>query len=289
MHLLFSFLVNQHMMLALARQRAAPLADIIRRLPEVPPGGQWLNFLRNHDEIDLGRLSDEEREEVYEAFGPEEKMRAYGRGIRRRLAPMLDNDRRRLELAFSLLFTLPGTPMLQYGDEIGLGDDLALPERECARTPMQWSGEKNGGFSTAARTVRPVISDPIYGYRRVNVEAQRRDPQSFINWVERKIRMRRECPEISWGAWRILDAEASGVLAMRYDFAGQTLVILHNFTTKSRVARLDLHAAGTRKLTDLLWTNDSRVDEAGRHHIQLEPYGYRWFRGGGIDHNVPRD
>ena len=130
-----------------------------------------MNFLRSHDELDLGRLTDAQRERVFRAFGPEKEMQLYNRGIRRRLAPMLDNDRRRLELAFSLLFTLPGTPMLQYGDEIGIGDDLSLPERECARTPMQWSSEPHGGFyHRRQRPVLPVIADPIYGYHRVNVE-----------------------------------------------------------------------------------------------------------------------
>ena len=119
------------------------------------------------------------------AFGPEKRMQLYDRGIRRRLAPMLGNDRRRLELAFSLLFSLPGTPMMQYGDEIGIGDDLRLPERECARTPMQWTAEQHGGFSRAQKVVRPVIDDPIYGYQRVNVMAQRRDPDSLLNWTER--------------------------------------------------------------------------------------------------------
>jgi maltose alpha-D-glucosyltransferase/alpha-amylase len=202
---------------------------------------------------------------------------------------MLDNDRRRLELAFSLLFTLPGTPMLQYGDEIGLGDDLSLPEREAARTPLQWSAEVNGGFSTARRTVRPVVSDPIYGYHRVNVEAQRRDPESLLNWMERKIRMRRECPEISWGDWRVLEAGLPGVLVMRYDWRGHTLVIVHNFTPKSRALRLDAGTAGAGRLIDLLWTNDSMADEHGRHVIELGPYAYRWFRAGGTDRSVPRE
>jgi maltose alpha-D-glucosyltransferase/alpha-amylase len=169
-----------------------------------------------------------------------------------------------------------------------MGDDLSLPERECARTPMQWSGGRNGGFSTASRTVRPVISDPIYGYRRINVEAQRRDPHSLLNWIERKIRMRRECPEISWGDWKIVDPGAPGVLAMRYVFNGHSLLILHNFTPKSRIARIGADVAGHRALVDLLWTNDARADENGRFAIQLEPYAYRWFRAGGPDHLAPR-
>ena len=288
LQMMLNFPVNQRVFYAMATGDVRPLVRALEATYHRPPAAQWVNFLRSHDELDLGRLTGTQRQRVFDAFGPEKEMQLYDRGIRRRLAPMLDNDRRRIELAFSLLFTLPGTPMVQYGDEIGIGDDLALPEREAARTPMQWSGEKQGGFSTADRTVRPVISDPIYGYHRVSVEAQRRDPHSLVNWVERKIRMRRECPEISWGDWKIVDPGTPGVLLMRYDWRGHTLLIVHNFTPKSRVARLDAATAGSAFLTDLLWTNDSEADENGRHLIQLDPYAYRWFRGRGMDRSVPR-
>ncbi len=194
LQMMLNFPVNQRLFYALATGDIRPLVRALEATYERPQAAQWVNFLRSHDELDLGRLTPAQRERVFAAFGPTKEMQLYDRGIRRRLAPMLDNDRRRLELAFSLLFTLPGTPMLQYGDEIGIGEDLTLPERESARTPMQWSSEKHGGFTTADRPVRPVVSDPIYGYQRVNVEAQRRDPQSLVNWVERKIRMRKECP-----------------------------------------------------------------------------------------------
>ena len=194
LQLMLNFPVNQRLFYAMATGDIKPLVRALEATYERPQAAQWVNFLRSHDELDLGRLTPAQRQRVFEAFGPTKEMQLYDRGIRRRLAPMLDNDRRRLELAFSLLFTLPGTPMLQYGDEIGIGDDLSLAERECARTPMQWSAETHGGFSTADRPVRPVVSDPIYGYKRVNVEAQRRDPQSLLNWVERKIRMRPRMP-----------------------------------------------------------------------------------------------
>ena len=153
---------------------------------------------------------------------------------------------------------------------------------------MQWSAERHGGFSTAERTVRPVIDDAMYGYQRVNVEAQRRDPGSLLNWIERKIRMRRECPEISWGSWRVIDPGVPGVLVMRYDWGGHVLVILHNFTPRSRVARLTIADAGDGELRDLLGTNDSTADGNGRHAVQLEPYAYRWFRSRGADRSVPR-
>jgi maltose alpha-D-glucosyltransferase / alpha-amylase len=286
LQLMLNFPVNQRLFYAMATGDIRPLVRALEATYRRPRAAQWVNFLRSHDELDLGRLTDAQRQRVFGAFGPSKDMQLYDRGIRRRLAPMLDNDRKRLELAFSLLFTLPGTPMLQYGDEIGMGDNLALPERECARTPMQWSEDVNGGFSMAKRTVRPVIDDPIYGYRRVNVEAQRREPDSLLNWVERKIRMRRECPEISWGDWRIIEVDQPGVLVMRYMYGGHELVILHNFGRKPRAIVFD---AGSPRLIDLLAANDSHVRENGKHVIELESYGYRWFRAGGPDRSVPRE
>jgi maltose alpha-D-glucosyltransferase / alpha-amylase len=277
LQMMLNFPVNQRVFYALATGDIRPLVRALEGTYQRPPAAQWVNFLRSHDELDLGRLTEAQRARVFEAFGPTKETQLYDRGIRRRLAPMLDNDRRKLELAFSLLFTLPGTPMLQYGDEIGLGDDLSLPEREAARTPMQWTPERHGGFSTARRTVRPVISDPIYGYQRVNVQRQRRDPSSLLNWMERKIRMRRECPEIGWGNWEILKVDAPGVLVMRYDWNGRSLVILHNFTSSPRAVRLPAKVKSP-VLIDLLWNNDSRAGESGRHVVRLQPYDYRWFR-----------
>jgi len=290
--MMLNFAVNQRLFYALATEDIKPLVRALEATYNRPPAAQWVNFLRSHDELDLGRLTDTQRERVFKAFAPAKEMQLYNRGIRRRLAPMLDNDRRKLELAFSLLFTLPGTPMLQFGDEIGLGDDLSLPERECARTPMQWSDDPHGGFTTGKRPVLPVISDPIYGYQRVSVEGQRRDPHSLLNWMERKIRMRKECPEISWGDWKILKTDQPGVLVMCYEWDDHTLVTLHNFTAKPCAVVLDRGAVGgdtgTGKLVDLLATNDSRADENGRYVVELQPYDYRWLRAGGIDRNVPR-
>jgi maltose alpha-D-glucosyltransferase/alpha-amylase len=287
LQMMLNFAVNQRLFYALATEDVRPLARALEATYKRPPAAQWVNFLRSHDELDLGRLTDAQRERVFRAFAPAKEMQLYHRGIRRRLAPMLDNDRRKLELAFSLLFTLPGTPMLQFGDEIGLGDNLSLPERECARTPMQWSSDPHGGFTTGKRPVLPVISDPIYGYQHVNVESQRRDPHSLLNWMERKIRMRKECPEISWGDWRILQHDQPGVLVMRYEWNKRTLVTCHNFTAKPRAIMLDRAAVAARvgdgKLVDLLAQNDSRADEHGRYMVQLQPYDYRWFRAGGID------
>src|SRR5690606_38636139 len=153
---------------------------------------------------------------------------------------MLGNDRRRLELAFSLLFSLPGTPMLQYGDEIGIGDDLSLPERNCARTPMQWTHERHGGFSKAEQVVRKVIDDPEYGFQQVNVADQRRDRDSLLNWTTHMIRTRRGCPEISWGKVTVLAAGAAEVLILKYTWRSTELVVVHNFAAAPRVAELAL-------------------------------------------------
>jgi maltose alpha-D-glucosyltransferase/alpha-amylase len=245
-----------------------------------------VQFLRSHDELDLGRLSEEQREKVFDAFGPTKRDQLYNRGIRRRLAPMLNNDRRHLELAFSLLFSLPGTPMMQYGDEIGMGDDLRLPERECARTPMQWTSDAHGGFSTARRTIRPVIRDEVYGYQRVNVADERRDPGSLLNWTERIIRMRKECPEISWGDFEIVRTNAPGVLAIRYDWRGTSLLTLHNFDKRAQTVRVKVGCERDNLLADVFNSHHSRSQNDGTHRIRLEPYAWRWFRVGAIDNTL---
>ena len=198
MQMMFNFHANQNLFYALASGDARPLAAALKVTKPRPATAQWGLFLRNHDELDLGRLTEEQRQTVFEKFGPDKNMQLYDRGIRRRLAPMLGGDRRRLELAYSLMYTLPGTPVLRYGDEIAMGDDLSLPERNCARTPMQWSTEPNAGFTKHAKPKNPVIDKGPFGYDHVNVAMQRRDPQSMLNWTERMIRMRKEVPEIGW-------------------------------------------------------------------------------------------
>src|SRR3954453_3548667 len=166
LQMMLNFPVNQRLFYALATGDLDPLIRALEDTRRRPRNAQWVQFLRSHHELDPGRLTPEQRQKVFDAFGREKRMQLYDRGIRRRLAPMLGNDRRRLELAFSLLFSLPGTPMMQYGDEIGMGDNLRLPERECARTPMQWTDERHGGFSRAKQVVRPLVHDKIYGYKK---------------------------------------------------------------------------------------------------------------------------
>ena len=286
LQMMLNFPVNQRLFYALATGDLRPLVRALEDTRAIPRHAQWVNFLRSHDELDLGRLTERQRQRTFDAFAPEPGMQLYDRGIRRRLAPMLNNDRRRLELAFSLLLTLPGTPMIQYGDEIGMGDDLSLPERECARTPMQWSDEVNGGFSRAGKPVRPVIDDPIYGYRRVNVAEQRRDPDSLLNWMGRAIRLRKECPEISWGDWSLLGSDVNDVLVMRYEFDGRAVVTAHNFGERPRAVTLQSRQVGAELLVDMLASGHSTA-ENGRHVLELPPYCYRWYRVGGLDRLAP--
>jgi len=287
LQMMFNFWVNQHLFHALATGDVRPLADALRATRRLPVGAQWAQFLRNHDELDLGRLTDEQRARVFERFAPDEGMRLYGRGIRRRLAPML-GDRPHLELAYSMLFSLPGTPVLRYGDEIGMGDDLSLPQRDAVRTPMQWSHEPQAGFSTAQATVCPVIADGVWSYRRVNVEAQQRDPASLLNWTGRMIRLRKECPEIGWGEWTLLATGSPHVLAMRYDWRGNSLVVVHNFAAEPQAVRLRPGVEGGERLVDLLVEEESRASGSGEHRLAIDAFGYRWFRVGDLNYALGR-
>ena len=286
--MMLNFPVNQRLFYALATGDIGPLVQALEDTRRRPRNAQWVQFLRSHDELDLGRLTAEQRHKVFDAFGPQKRMQLYDRGIRRRLAPMLGNDRRKMELAFSLLFSLPGTPMMQYGDEIGIGDNLRLPERECARTPMQWTSERHGGFSRARRVVRPVISDSVYGYQKVNVAFQRRDPQSLLNWTERIIRMRKECPEISWGDFVILRTSAPEVLVLRYDWRDTSLVTLHNFSSARQRIKVRIEAPRDSLLVELFDGHHSQVQNDGSHRIDVGPYGWRWFRVGSADNVLDR-
>jgi maltose alpha-D-glucosyltransferase/alpha-amylase len=286
-HMMFNFFVNQHLFYALATADIAPLVDALRATKKLPPTAQWAQFLRNHDELDLGRLTDDQRAKVFARFGPTPEMQLYSRGIRRRLAPMLGTQRQ-LELAYSVMFSLPGTPVLRYGDEIGMGEDLALNERDAVRTPMQWNNEPQAGFSTSPHLVHPVISTGPYTYEQINVEAQRRDPGSLLNWTACMIRLRTECPEIGWGDWEILRTGAPSVLAIRYDWRGNALVVVHNFADKPQEVRIKPGVAGGARLVNLLVHNESNADETGVHRIALEAYGYRWYRVGGLNHILSR-
>jgi maltose alpha-D-glucosyltransferase/alpha-amylase len=290
LQMMFNFQVNQNLFYALAAVDARPLVKALNATRGKPATAQWGMFLRNHDELDLGRLSAARRQIVFDAFGPEPSMQLYGRGIRRRLAPMLQGDRRRWELAYSLLMTLPGTPVVRYGDEIGMGDDLRLPERNCARTPMQWSNEPHGGFTKSDHPILPPISDGPYGFDLINAADQRRDPDSMLNWSERIMRMRKEIPEIGWGSFTALSTGRPEILALRYDWRNNAVLFVHNLAAHPREVslRLEANRTGEPDLINLLSGNHSHPNDTGEHHISLEPYGYRWFRVGGLDYLLTR-
>ena len=282
LHMLFNFHLNQQLFLALASRDARPIAKALEETRTKPDTAQWGIFLRNHDELDLGRLTEDERERVFEAFAPEPEHRLYGRGIRRRFAPMLDGDRTRLELAYSLMMTLPGTPVLRYGDEIGMGDDLSLPQRTAARTPMQWSDERLGGFTTHDEALLPVISDERYGYHRVNVACQRREPESFLNWFERVIRMRKEIPDVGRGRYTVIEHDEPAVLILRYDWRDDVVVFVHNLAGEAREVSFGLGNAHAKEslLVDLLGDRHECADPEGSHSFVMNPYGYRWYKVG---------
>jgi maltose alpha-D-glucosyltransferase/alpha-amylase len=281
MQMLFGFIVNQQMMLSFVREEATPLINALKSLPPVPKVGQWAIFVRNHDELTLDKLTPEEQEEVADQFAPDrEQMWIFDRGIRRRLPPMVEGDMRRIQLAYSLMFTLPGTPVLFYGEEIGMGEDLSLDERNSTRTPMQWSDEYNGGFSDAPsdRLFRPVISEGEFSYHRVNVVDQRRDPKSLLNWMERAIRMRKECPEFGWGKWQILDTGNPQVFAHRCEWRGGVVIAFHNFSSQPCTVTLSPEQDKDRHLVELLGDCPYERLERASREIHLESYGFRWFR-----------
>jgi len=288
LQMMFNFAVNQHLFYALASGDSRPLVKALAATRMSEATAQWGQFLRNHDELDLGRLTEKQRQTVFAAFGPDKDMQLYDRGIRRRLAPMLQGDRRRLELAYSLMMGLPGTPVLRYGDEIGMGENLRLPERNCARTPMQWSAEPQGGFTKSEKPILPVISGGAYGFEHVNVAQQRRDPDSLMNWMERMIRMRKEAPEVGWGGFNVLQTRKPEVLAIRYDWRNNSVVVVHNLSAEPREVLLDVGVTDSRCLVNLLSQEKSDADAAGKYRLLLEPYGYRWYRVGGLDYILKR-
>ncbi|MGV9599214.1 alpha-amylase family protein [Streptosporangium sandarakinum] len=274
--LCFDFIAMQRFHLSMARENPRVLAEALRERPEPPDDAQWAMFVRNHDELTLDKLTDAERQEVFDAFGPDKDMQLYGRGLRRRLPPMLDGDTRRLKLAYSVLFSLPGTPVLFYGEEIGLGENLAGEGRMAVRIPMQWS--PSGGFSPDPKVSVPS-PDGRFGPRNVNVSDQRRDPDSLLHWMTLLIERYRESPELAWGSYEVLDTGDDAVLAHRADAEGGTVVAVHNFA--GREAEVELVLKGLDHcdvLVDLLVDGTQELPPDGRVRFALEPYGTRWLR-----------
>lgn len=277
MHMLFNFYVNNYLFLAFARGEATPVKKALQQMSQTDTMEQMGIFLRNHDELNLDKLSDKEQEEVFEAFAPKEDMKIFGRGIRRRLAPMLNGDRQRMELAYSLLFTLPGTPILRYGQEIGMGEDLSMEGRSSVRTVMQWSSNKNGGFSDAPKKklVRNVVSKGDFGYKKVNVNDQHRDPDSFLNWIGRAINFRKEFPEFGWGDYNLIDTGDDRVLGITRKSDKGMAISFHNFSNEDVTIKVKFEEA--EEIEDIFGNKryDSFKPDTGE--INLTPYGYRWL------------
>ncbi|RCK70658.1 trehalose synthase [Desertihabitans brevis] len=279
LQMMFDFITMQRTYLALARADAGPLVEALTARPALPPGCQWATFLRNHDELTLDKLTEEERQEVFAAFGPEPEMQVYGRGLKRRLPPMLDGDPRRVRLAYSLMFSLPGTPTLFYGEEIGMGEDLAAHGRMAVRTPMQWSDGANGGFSTAPaeQLVQAVVADG-YGPRFVNAAAQLHDPDSLLSFVKALISVRRSCPELGWGTLEVVPTEHPAVLVHRCDLDDSSVLAVHNLSADP--VTVPVRLGGTEdehRIIDLL-SHEVVSPEGEELEMALAGYGHRWLR-----------
>jgi maltose alpha-D-glucosyltransferase/alpha-amylase len=281
LHMLFDFILNGTLMYSLASEDAKPIVSVLRDGPLLPEPAQWTTFLRNHDENDLSRLSPEERAVVYAAFAPDESMRLYNRGIRRRMAPMLNNDRRRLEMIYALQFSVRGTPMLRFGEEIGMGEDLSLPGRLAIRTPMQWSAGPNAGFSTAPpeRLVRKVISGGEYGYERVNVTAQRQDPGSLLSWFERMIHTLRECPESGSGSCEPVDKGVPPHVMAHVSERGERAVLfLHNLSNRPAMVDVPEVTRHDSEPVSMFADQDYDPPSPDLRGLPVAGYGYRWIR-----------
>jgi glycosidase len=277
----FDFIGMQNLYLSLARHDARPLARALRTRPATDPGSQWATFVRNHDELTLDKLSDKERDEVFAAFGPEPEMQLYGRGLRRRLPPMLDGDPRRVKMVYSLLFSLPGTPVLFYGEEIGMGENLDIDGRLAVRTPMQWTDQRNGGFSRAAPSrLRRPLTEGAFGPEHVNVAAQRGDPDSLLAFIALLIKRYRESPELGWAQFRVLDQPHHHVLAHECVHDDRRVVAVHNLRAESCTVPLALDDCdSSHHLLDLLQDSGNvPIDDRGRLELTLDGYGYRWLR-----------
>ena len=274
LHLQLGFLINQRLWLSLARGEAAPLEDLIRRLPVPPHDSGWATFLRNHDELTLDKLDESERDDVFAAFAPSEDMRIYGHGIRRRAASMLGGDGPRLRMAWSLTLSLPGTPVILYGDEIGMEEHLPLEGRMSVRTPMQWSNGASAGFSAAApdALVRPLAGGPD----RVHVADQRREADSLLRFMSRLVHQRRDTPELGWGSSALIENEPPALYAQRSDWDGATVFTVHNLGAEPVSTELEL-GEDVVDVDDLLELREHRV-ERGRLHVDLGGYGFLWLR-----------
>jgi maltose alpha-D-glucosyltransferase/alpha-amylase len=277
-HMAYHFPVMPRMFMALHLEDRQPIVDVMERTPAIPDTCQWALFLRNHDELTLEMVTDDERDYMYLAYSMDPQARL-NIGIRRRLAPLVGNSRRRIEFLTAMLFSLPGTPIVYYGDEIGMGDNLYLGDRNGVRTPMQWSGDRNGGFSRAeaARLYSPIISDPVYGYQAVNVEAQESDRASLLHWVRNMIRLRRLFKVFGRGSMTFVHPSNRKVIAYTRQFGNDVILCVANLSRTAQPAELDLSAfAGAVPVEMLGYTEFPSIGPTP-YFLTLGPYGFYWF------------
>ncbi|MGI8609496.1 MAG: maltose alpha-D-glucosyltransferase [Candidatus Dormibacteria bacterium] len=277
-HMCFHFPIMPRMFMSLRREQRYPMTEILERTPKIPDAAQWGIFLRNHDELTLEMVTDEERDYMWNEYARDPRMKL-NLGIRRRLAPLLENGRRQMELFYGLLLSLPGTPILYYGDEIGMGDNIYLGDRDGVRTPMQWNGDRNGGFSRAdfARLYLPPLMDPVYGYQALNVEAEQRNPSSMLHWLRRFMAVRHRHTVFGDGQFEVLDASNPSVFAfLRYN-DNDTILCVNNLSRFPQPVELDLRRFSGQQPLELLGrVQFPRIGELP-YLLTMGPHGFYWF------------
>ena len=277
-HMSFHFPLMPRLFMALRREESTPIIEIMEQTPEIPENCQWAIFLRNHDELTLEMVTDSERDYMYYSYAMDQRMRI-NLGIRRRLAPLMENGRRQMELLNSLLMTMPGAPVLYYGDEIGMGDNIYLGDRNGVRSPMQWTGDRNAGFSRAdtARLYCPLIVDPVYGYQSVNVEAQERVQTSILNWMKRIIAIRKRYPAFSRGSIKFLRPKNEKVLAYIREYRGQRILVVNNLSRFAQAVELDLQKYAESVPVELFGNSAFPTIGELPYLLTLGPHGFYWF------------
>ena len=277
-HMAYHFPVMPRIFMALHLEDRQPITDVMERTPPIPASCQWALFLRNHDELTLEMVTDDERDYMYLAYSMDPQARL-NLGIRRRLAPLVGNSRPRIELLTGLLFSFPGTPIIYYGDEIGMGDNLYLGDRNGVRTPMQWTGDRNAGFSRAdpARLFSPVVMDPVYGYQAVNVEAQESDTASLLPWMRNMIRLRKQFKAFGRGTMEFLSPHNGKVLAYVRRYRDDVILCVANLSRTVQPAELDLRAFAGLIPVEMLGYTEFPTIEAAPYFLTLGPYGFYWF------------
>jgi maltose alpha-D-glucosyltransferase / alpha-amylase len=278
-HMAFHFPLMPRLFMGVGSEDWHPIADMFTHTPPIPESSQWCLFLRNHDELTLEMCSGEERDYMYYAYARDPQMRR-NIGIARRLAPLLDNDRRKIELLNSLVFTLPGSPIVYYGDEIGMGDNVHLGDRNGVRTPMQWSADRNAGFSKAdpSKLYLPVTSDSVFGYQATNVEAQRQSPHSLLHWMKQMISVRKKHPAFGRGTITFLRPRTDKVLAYLREYRGDTLLLVHNLARSAQAVQLDLTKFEGAVPIELFGGSRFPTVDKDPYAFSLAPYGFYWFK-----------